>query len=135
MALVTWDQAYSVKVKQCDEEHQKLFHLMNALHEAMRVGKGRTVLQQIVAELSDYTKTHFRAEEALLEQTRYPALAGHRLEHQKFVARVAEFQKDLNAGMGGNSVAVLEFLKDWLVKHIKKVDQSYSAHLNANGVR
>ena len=135
MALVTWDQSYSVKVKQCDEEHQKLFHLMNALHEAMRVGKGRTVLQQIVAELSDYTKTHFRAEEALLEQTRYPALAGHRLEHQKFVARVAEFQKDLNAGMGGNSVAVLEFLKDWLVKHIKKVDQSYSAHLNANGVR
>ncbi|HXY03433.1 MAG TPA: bacteriohemerythrin [Terriglobales bacterium] len=134
MALVTWDQSYSVKVKQCDEEHQKLFHLMNALHEAMRVGRGRTVLQQIVAELGDYTNTHFRAEEALMEQCRYPSLAGHRLEHQKFVARVSEFQKDLKAGTGGNSVAVLEFLKDWLVKHIKKVDQSYSAHLNAHGI-
>jgi hemerythrin len=134
MALVTWDQSYSVKVKQCDEKHQKLFRLMNALHEAMRVGKGRTVLQQIVAELSDYTKTHFRAEEALMEQAKYPALAGHRLEHHKFVTQISEFQRDLNAGTGGNSVAVLEFLKDWLVKHIKKLDQSYSAHLNAHGI-
>jgi len=134
MALVTWDPSYSVKVKRCDQEHQKLFDLMNALHEAMRMGKGRKLMQQIVAELSNYTNTHFGAEEALMEQCKYPALPGHRLEHQRFVKQVADFQHDLDAGTGGNSVAVLEFLKDWLVKHIKKLDQSYSAHLNAHGI-
>jgi len=134
MSLVTWDQSYSVKVKRCDQEHQKLFQLMNALHDAMRVGKGRTLIQQILGELNDYTKIHFRAEEGLMELAKYPALAGHRIEHQKFVTRVAQFQKDLDAGTGGNSVAVLEFLKDWLVKHIQKIDQSYSAHLNAHGI-
>jgi hypothetical protein len=25
-------------------------------------------------------------------------------------------------------------LNDWLVKHIKRSDQQYSAHLNANGI-
>jgi hemerythrin len=135
MALVTWDQSYSVKVKRCDDDHQRLFHVMNALYEAMRLGKGRSVIGQIVGELSDYTQTHFQAEEALMERANYPGLAGHRVEHQRFVGRVAEFQKDLDAGTGGNSVAVLEFLKDWLVKHIKKLDQGYSAHLNANGIR
>jgi hemerythrin len=135
MALISWDQSYSVKVKRCDEDHQKLFALMNTLHDAMRVGKGRTVIRQIVSELSDYTQTHFQAEEALMEQANYPALAGHRVEHQRFIARVAGFQKDLDSGTSGNSVAVLEFLKDWLVKHIKKLDQSYSAHLNANGIQ
>jgi len=134
MGLVTWDKSYSVKVRRCDEEHQKLFQLMNALYDAMRVGKGRTVVRQIVAELSDYTKTHFQAEESLMERAKYPGLAGHRVEHQRFVARVAEFQKDLDGGTGGNTVSVLEFLNDWLVKHIKKVDQSYSAHLNAHGI-
>jgi len=134
MALVTWDKSYSVKVRRCDEEHQRLFQLMNALYDAMRVGKGRTVVRQIVAELSDYTKTHFLAEESLMERAKYPGLAGHRIEHQRFVTRVAEFQKDLDGGAGGNTVAVLEFLNDWLVKHIKKVDQSYSAHLNAHGI-
>jgi hemerythrin len=134
MGLVTWDQSYSVKVKCCDEQHQKLFQLLNALHDAMRVGKGRSVIGQIVAELSDYARTHFQAEEALMERANYPGLAGHRVEHHRFVGRVAEFQKDLDAGTGGNSVAVLEFLKNWLVKHIKKLDQSYSAHLNAHGI-
>jgi len=134
MALITWDQSYSVKVKRCDEDHQKLFALINALHDAMRVGKGRSLIGQIVAELSAYTQTHFRAEEALMEKANYPALPGHRVEHQRFIARVAEFQKDLDAGAVGNSVAVLEFLNDWLAKHIKKLDQGYSAHLNANGI-
>lgn len=92
-------------------------------------------MRQIVSELSEYTQTHFQAEEELMEQANYPALAGHRVEHRRFITRVVEFQKDLDAGTGGNAVAVLEFLKDWLVKHIKKLDQSYSAHLNANGIQ
>src|SRR5271157_2886782 len=41
MALVTWDQSYSVSVKKLDEQHQKLFSLLNTLHEAMRQGKGQ----------------------------------------------------------------------------------------------
>jgi len=134
MSLVTWDQSYSVKVERCDEEHRKLFDLLNALHDAMSLGKGRTVLQQIVDELGNYSQAHFQAEEALMQRANYPSLPGHRVEHQRFIARVGEFQKQLAAGTG-NAVAVLEFLKDWLTKHIKKVDQNYSAHLNANGIR
>lgn len=134
MSLITWDESFSVKVQRCDEDHQKLFGYMNSLHDAMRVGKGRAVIQQIVTDLDAYTKTHFTAEEALMEQANYPSLNGHRLEHQRFIVRVGEFKKDLDSGIGGNSVAVLEFLKDWLAKHIKKLDQSYSAHLNAHGI-
>lgn len=134
MALITWDQSYSVKVKRCDDDHRKLFDLVNALNDAMRVGKGNTVVGKIVAELGNYTKTHFKTEEALMAQTKYPALAGHKVEHQKFVAQVDQFQKDLDDGVAGDSVAVLEFLKDWLTKHIRQVDQNYSAHLNASGI-
>lgn len=134
MALITWDQSFSVKVERCDSEHRKLFDLINALYDAMKVGKGRAVLQQIVSELSDYTQTHFRAEEGLMERAKYPGLAGHRLEHQRFVAKVHDFKKDLDAGIGGNAVAVLEFLKDWLAKHIKTIDQKYSTHLNSCGI-
>jgi len=133
MSLVTWDQSYSVKVNQIDLEHQKLFDLLNSLHDAMSSGKGRAIVGQIVAELHTYARTHFQDEEALMQRASYPGLPGHRLEHQRFIARVAEFEKDLAAGKA-NVVAVLEFLKDWLSKHIKKVDQSYSTHLNAHGI-
>ena len=36
MALVTWDESYSVRVAKCDEDHKKLFVLLNSVHEAMK---------------------------------------------------------------------------------------------------
>ncbi len=135
MALVTWDQSYSVSVKRLDEQHQKLFSLINSLHEAMRQGKGQEVVQDIVRELATYTVTHFRAEEELLRKAGYPGLVAHQSEHQRFVARVNQFVEDVKAGKLASCIAVLGFLKDWLAEHIKRTDGSYSAHLNAHGVR
>lgn len=135
MALLTWDDSYSVKVAKCDEDHKKLFSLLNALHDAMKVGKGGQIVQGVVADLANYAKVHFAREESLLEKTNYPALAPHRAQHVEFVNRVASFQQDLKAGNTGQSIAVANFLTDWLIKHIKHTDRQYSAHLNGNGVK
>jgi hemerythrin len=135
MALVTWDQSYRVSVKRLDEQHQKLFSLINSLHEAMRQGKGQEVVQDTVHELATYTVTHFRAEEELLRKAGYPGLVAHQSEHQRFVARVNQFVEDVKAGKLASSIAVLGFLKDWLTEHIKRTDGPYVAHLTAHGVR
>jgi len=134
MPLVTWDESYSVKVSKCDEDHKKLFSLLNTLHDAMKTGHGSDVIQQIVKELADYTKHHFSREEMLLRQTNYSNLDSHKVLHQTFVKQVEQFQADLKAGNMAQSIAVAEFLKDWLANHIKQADRQYSAHLNANGV-
>jgi len=134
MPLVTWDESYSVKVSRCDEDHKKLFSLLNTLHDAMKTGRGSQVIQQVVTELADYTERHFSREEMLLRQTNYPDLDSHKAQHQIFVKQVEQFQSDLKARNMAQSIAVTEFLKDWLANHIKQVDRRYSAHLNANGV-
>jgi hemerythrin len=134
MALIKWDQSYSVKVKNCDDDHKKLFDMINTLHEAMRVGHGAEKVGPIVKELAEYTKFHFGREEALFQKTNYPDLVAHRAQHQVFIKRVADFQKELAAGTSSQSVAVSIFLNDWLIQHIKKSDQKYSAHMNANGI-
>ena len=134
MALMTWDESYSVKVSMCDEDHKKLFSLLNTLHDAMKAGHGSQVLQQVVKDLGDYTKHHFLREELLLRQTNYPSLDSHKAQHQIFVKKVEQFQSELKAGNMAQSIAVTEFLKDWLAHHIKQTDRQYSAHLNSNGV-
>jgi hemerythrin len=134
VSLATWDTSYSANVKSCDAEHQKLFGLINDLHEAMKSGKNRTVLADIVRELEKYTQTHFLAEEALLQRAQYSKLNEHRVQHGEFVARVQQFRDDVEMGVGGDSVAVLTFLRDWLAKHIKQADKMYSQHLNSHGV-
>jgi len=134
MALVTWDQSYSVKVKRCDADHQKLFSLINALHDAMRTCQGSKVIADTVHELETYTKTHFSAEEALLQRAGYPKLAEHHAEHQVFIAKVKEF-KDCVARAGAEApISVLTFLKDWLSNHILQTDKLYSEHLNSHGI-
>jgi len=134
MPLITWDSTYSVNIQRCDEQHQKLFSLLNALHDAMRVGRGRSVVGPIVEDLAQYTQTHFQAEEALLQQASYPNLPTHLTEHKKFVAQVGKFQQDIDSGVTGNSIAIVEFLKNWLATHIKQTDHQYGAYLNAKGI-
>lgn len=131
MALVTWNPSYSVSVKKLDQQHQRLFALLNTLHEAMRQGKGQAIVQDTLRELATYAVTHFRAEEELLQKTNYPGFAAHQAEHQSFVARVNQFTEDLKAGRNTSAIAVVGFIKDWLAEHILRTDRSYSAYLNA----
>jgi hemerythrin len=134
MALVKWDQSFSVKVKRYDEDHQKLFAMINTLHESMLAGKGGEKIQEVVKQLADYTKYHFAAEEAELAKAKYPGRAAHRAEHEAFVKKVEQFQQDIAAGKVNLSISVGGFLNDWLTNHIKRTDQQYGAFLNQHGV-
>ena len=135
MPLATWDQSYSVSVAKFDEQHQKLFSLLNGLHDAMRQGKGQAIVESTLHELALYTVTHFRAEEELLRKSNFPGFAAHRAEHQKFVARVNGFIEEMKAGRVASPISILGFIKDWLTDHIMRTDRAYGAYLNAKGVR
>lgn len=134
MEFMKWDQSYSVKVKACDDDHKKLFGMINSLHDAMKAGHGADKLGEIVRDLGNYAKYHFDREEAFLEKAKYPDLPSHRAQHHAFIQRVEGFRKDLAAGKGGQSVAVAEFMNQWLTGHIRQTDQKYSSHLNSHGI-
>ena len=82
MALFTWNDSYSVKVAMCDQQHKKLFDIINRLADAMRLGKGDDVFSKTVGELLQYTRTHFQQEEALMRKANYPELASHQGAHR-----------------------------------------------------
>jgi len=134
MALFVWNDTYSVQVGTIDEQHKKLFNIINQLHEALGAGKGQATVKTILKELVDYTVTHFRAEEALLEKQAYPNLAVHRLEHKNLVDKIKKFQSEYETGQLGMAVQVMNFLQDWLKSHILKTDKQYSPFLNSKGV-
>jgi hemerythrin len=134
MSTFAWNESYSVHVQQFDAQHQKLFEIINSLSDAMRVGKGEDVIRDVVAQLAVYTRTHFLQEEVLMRQTGYPDLAAHHDQHTRLMSDVEKYKADLDEGRKPDTVAVLNFLREWLVQHIQKSDQGYSNHLNAHGV-
>jgi hemerythrin len=135
MAVPVWNRSFAVNVKRCDEDHKKLFALLQRLHDTVEPLPERSVALEAIQELDEYTKAHFSAEEALLEQTNYPALASHRLQHHTFIAKVEELKQLIDFAPGTTKLAMVEYLKNWLVRHIKLADRKYSAHLNSNGIQ
>lgn len=134
MPVFEWNQSYSVRVQRFDAQHQQLFAIINQLAEAMRVGKGKDVLREVVSRLAIYTRTHFLQEEVLMRQTGYPGLVAHQEQHNKLMAEVETYKRALDEGEQPNTVAVLDFLREWLVQHIQNCDRAYADHMNAHGV-
>ena len=98
MSLMAWEDSYSVQIPIIDEQHKKLFTLINQLHDAMSKGKGNDVMGRVISELVSYTKTHFGMEEKLMQSKNYPDLKAHQAQHRKFVEKVEEFQKEFAQG-------------------------------------
>lgn len=131
MPLMTWQESYSVHVPEFDAQHKHLIDLLNRLYEAMTKGHASDVLSKILHELVTYTKTHFQAEERLMQSKHYSGYAAHKAEHEKFTAQVTQFQREFSEGKASLSTHLLNFLKDWLTNHIVHTDKQYSVSLNA----
>ncbi|MBG0777164.1 MAG: bacteriohemerythrin [Desulfovibrionaceae bacterium] len=132
---IVWDDALSVGVASVDEQHKALVGMINDLHAAMRSGKAKTAVQDLVRGLQDYTVFHFGHEEQLFDQTGYPAAPAHKREHRAFVDKVKEFAEAFASGRASLTVEVMDFLKKWLINHINGTDKKYGPHMNEHGVR
>lgn len=135
MALITWNDSFSVSVAEIDQQHKQLVNLLNELNDAMRQGKGKDVLGKIISGLISYTATHFRTEERYFAQFNYPDTAKHKQEHAAFVEKVTAFKNGFDSGKLSLSIEVMSFLSDWLNSHIKGSDMKYSKFLNDKGVK
>lgn len=135
MALFQWTEELSVGVKRFDDDHQRLFEMINDLNDAMLRGKGREALNDIITGLEEYAKTHFSAEEKLFAEYEYPFAQSHKKQHDFYIGKVAEFKRENDEGRLGVTVKVSQFLSDWLKNHIKVVDKQYTQFFNERGVR
>ncbi len=131
---MTWKDSYSVGVAEIDRQHKKLIDMINTLHQAMSQGKGKQVVNAVLADLANYCATHFRQEEKFMADAGYPELDAHREKHQKMTQKVLALQADVKAGKATITMEVMRFLEQWLDKHILGTDKKYGPYLNAKGI-
>ncbi len=123
--LMSWENKYSVGVAEMDAQHQKWIGILNRLHEAMLAGKAQELQRSILSEIVAYTRTHFLQEELMLKTKGYPMLAPHRMLHLDFARQVRDIETKLQAGRSVLTIDIMEFLKQWLAKHILTEDTQY----------
>ena len=91
MAILTWNDSYSVNVKEIDQQHKKLFDMLNSLLEAMKEGKGKEIVGTIIKDMQSYTVIHFGTEERYMQKFEYPDYPKHKSEHEKFISKLSSF--------------------------------------------
>ncbi len=132
--LINWTDQYSVKVAKFDDQHKHLVQLINMMHDAMKSGKGKEVLKPTLEKLVKYTVEHFADEEREMKKSGYSGYLTHKYEHDKLTVTAKDLYNKVSKGETVLTMEVLQFLQDWLVNHIVKVDKQYVDHLCSAGV-
>ncbi len=129
MGYLKWKNKYSVNVAEIDEQHKKLFDLVNAMYDAMHAGKGSDVIGTVVDEFVNFTDYHFKAEERLLLQHGYPDFDSHKEMHDTLVRKAQSLKEAFDSGHSPTTIEVMLLMANWLNFHILDEDQKYKPYI------
>ncbi|MBK8908505.1 MAG: hemerythrin family protein [Rhodospirillales bacterium] len=136
MALIIWDQAYSVGIKALDADHIVIASLINHVDDAKQAATDEATVGSILSALIAYAGTHFRREERMMIDAGYADVERHREEHRLLEEQLVELHEAYARTPDPNlSQEIMELLRFWLVEHILKVDRRYVPSLRAAGLR
>lgn len=93
MDLIKWTPYLSLNHTVIDEQHQKLFDIVNQLIKNVNIDQA--FIEKTLIELKTYSEFHFEEEEAILANRNYPGLEDHKFEHRFFIRRVNRFCKEV----------------------------------------
>lgn len=136
MASFEWKAEYSVNDDTIDGQHRELIAILNEL--AAQLGRGaaadRDAARALFDHLARYVTEHFAYEEGRMAAAGYPEdrIAAHRVEHNKFLRQVQDFEQVFEGGDPAVLEQMMPFLYgEWLIHHICGTDRDYVPYLDA----
>jgi len=131
--LAVWKQDYVTGNPAVDQQHMKLFDMVNELHEGIVKGSGKEILGRILAKLAKYTVEHFHTEEGFMTTKGYPDYARHKAKHDELVKQVTALMAQYEGGGMVLPLTLSRFLADWITHHIQEEDKALIDWLRQKG--
>lgn len=130
MEFIGWRNEYSVGNEEIDNQHKKIFKLINDLYEAFITKKDDLSTDEVLAALRDYSVNHFKTEEKMFERYNYVHKAEHKKEHESFINTVDKIIEESKGNKKLLSMKLTNFLQKWLINHILEEDMKYRVMFN-----
>lgn len=126
-AIPVFDDSFKTGIPLIDEEHKTLFDIIGKVYITIQtelVHDKYDAILNILDELKEYTRVHFADEENYMREIGYEGLAQQQILHQNFIDKLMELDlNDVDDNQEAYLYDFLEFLQNWLVNHILKVDK------------
>ena len=118
-----------------DGEHTVQVELLTAFSQAVREGRPRGDVDQILDRLIDFTKVHFSSEQLLMRLYGYPSYEQHSGDHDDTVDRLQAIRQAYLAGDLELTCKTADALAERLIAHIREADRGLGSFLRQLGVR
>lgn len=123
MTYFEWDPALETGHLAIDAQHKALFALANELQQAVdSQDHDDEAVANAVYGLCGYVVEHFRDEEELMVQYRYPGLGPHRALHEQLSGATLDIMARFVNGEALAPSQLAPLVCDWLKGHIMQHD-------------
>lgn len=125
---LVWQDRFNIGVNFIDEEHKKLFSILNRLFEyRKKEEKGQWVCQEGIKYFKDHAMKHFAEEEAYMASIHYMGFDMHRRLHDNFRKKtIPALERELER-TNYSEESINHFLgvcAGWLIGHTLTEDQA-----------
>lgn len=123
-----WNKKYEIGVTEIDLQHKNFLKLIKKVELLANNQFQMINVEDILQEIIFYAQFHFRSEENLMKEFKYPEIDKHREEHKilcdNILLEVSELMVHPN-----NIGHLHQYLIKWLFEHILEEDVKLSSHL------
>lgn len=123
MSEISWTDDLTVGVNEFDNQHKILIDKINILVDGIENENVEHNLHNF-DDLAAFVVKHFEEEEEFMLKMDYPGYKTHKAIHGDLLKKVSEFKVNIqNDSL--DKTKFVQFLKFWLVSHIKGIDAKY----------
>ncbi len=125
MEKIDWNPSFSVGVALLDEQHKQIISMINLLFSDSEATVRSETISELLTRMTKYANDHFKTEEGLLEKYRYPELFDQKEKHTTYCLKVLALCQDTMDHKASVPEELLQYLVEWWVNHILKIDMKY----------
>jgi hemerythrin-like metal-binding protein len=132
-SIPDWSPEFSVGNPQIDAQHQQLTVLgQQALALLQLAQADARRFHQLLNDITDAVRLHFKTEETVLQANHYPLLREHRAQHDQFIEQLTSLLYDgTNGEVHEAELARLAY--DLVVRHMVEEDLPLKAYMQPSG--
>jgi hemerythrin-like metal-binding protein len=121
--MIVWRAEMSVGVGILDDDHKALFAIINEFDTCQT----RQCAETAARKLFLYTRSHFRREEAIQEQFRYPLRHEQKNDHRQIIDQLTAVIRGAFVQGGRADAEVISdisaLLRRWVIGHVLREDR------------
>jgi hemerythrin len=123
----------NVGVRILDRDHRQMAEVIHELKAATQPDRDQSLTGLLLHKLAFFTRNHFAIEEEMMQTTRFPGMAAHRLNHRYLMGKLGMLIARHDRRELPLASSSLSFLHEWHINHVHSDDMHYGLWLNAMG--